>query len=75
MEITWKDVDKLKRFAEGTELILYPEDVRYRNNCSDDYEQSIIDEATAQIRAHREKKFKTALARYVAEQGDSHETD
>lgn len=38
-------------------------------------EDKILNQAVAQIKAHREEKFKTALARYVAGQGDNHETD
>lgn len=71
MKITWQEVSSLKKKAENVKLFVVSNSYEYDadNHVEDDYEQAIIDEATAQIRAHREEKFRTALARYIAEQG------
>lgn len=79
-QIAWDEVDKLERNSR-VRVSIVERTFEYLDNkwqyinlavdCNDDDERKIIDEATAQIRAHREKKFKDALARYVAEQGDN----
>lgn len=58
--MTWDEVAVHKKAAD---------DIQIDFICQDDCERTIIDEATAQLRAHREEKFKAALAEYVAQEG------
>lgn len=73
--MTWDEVCELKKKAESSCLLVGV-------FTDDEYELKVINEhnkavallqrqAGDKVRAHREKKFKDALARYVAEQGDN----
>lgn len=58
--MTWDEVAVRKKAAD---------DIQIDFICQDDCEQDIINEADEKIRAHREEKFKAALAEYMAQEG------